>query len=163
VNKLCTIEGCGLPFSAKGLCRLHYQRQYHSDPIRKEKLKLQQRQIHKQWYLKNKDKKLQYNAEWYKAHPEAVKIKDRKRQEKYPWKIASKSALRRATILHATPLWLDRNQKRQIRMIYKNCPRGFHVDHIIPLKGENVRGLHVPWNLQYLPAIINIAKGNKHG
>lgn len=42
-----------------------------------------------------------------------------------------------------------------MRLIYKNCPKGYHVDHIIPLsKG----GLHIPSNLQYLPAVINMKK-----
>jgi 5-methylcytosine-specific restriction endonuclease McrA len=46
--------------------------------------------------------------------------------------------------------------------IYKACPEGFTVDHIIPLKGENVSGLHVPFNLQYLTREENYKKGNQY-
>lgn len=57
------------------------------------------------------------------------------------------------------PKWSER---KEILAFYKNCPPGYHVDHIIPLQGKNVSGLHVLSNLQYLPAEANLAKGNRY-
>ena len=65
---------------------------------------------------------------------------------------------RRAQKLSATPSWANKNV---ITEIYLNCPDGYHVDHIVPLQGKNVCGLHVEWNLQYLPANENLKKGNR--
>jgi hypothetical protein len=57
----------------------------------------------------------------------------------------------------ATPTWADR---RGIRELYKACPAGHHVDHIIPLKNKLVCGLHVIANLQYMLAKDNLTKHN---
>lgn len=77
-------------------------------------------------------------------------------------------ASRRASKLSATPKWLTKEQKKQIKDLYwlakdvqKVSGESYHVDHIVPLQGETVCGLHVPWNLQILPADINIGKKNK--
>ena len=49
----------------------------------------------------------------------------------------------------------------KISAFYAGCPEGYHVDHIVPLQGINVSGLHVLNNLQYLTAEDNIRKNNK--
>lgn len=65
---------------------------------------------------------------------------------------------RKLKIIQATPIWANLSK---IKEIYNNCPKGYHVDHIIPLQGEYVSGLHVENNLQYLLAKDNIIKSNK--
>lgn len=57
-----------------------------------------------------------------------------------------------------TPPWAD---IEVIKDVYLKCPKGLAVDHIIPLQGELVSGLHVPNNLQYLTREANSAKNNK--
>lgn len=59
------------------------------------------------------------------------------------------------------PSWYDM-QRTAIETFYVNCPEDHHVDHIIPLKGALVSGLHVLENLQYLSAKENLQKGNKY-
>lgn len=66
----------------------------------------------------------------------------------------------RARLLLAlrTPKWIDLDE---MLSIYEKCPAGYHVDHIVPLNGKIFSGLNVPWNLQYLPAAVNVKKGNR--
>lgn len=70
----------------------------------------------------------------------------------------ARGAKRRAAKLQATPEWAD---IEKIREFYLECPEGHHVDHVVPLQGELVCGLHVLENLQYLTVEENLKKGNK--
>jgi hypothetical protein len=63
----------------------------------------------------------------------------------------------------SNPTWANR---KELSNIYAACPPGMQVDHIVPLKGRTVEGykisgLHVPWNLQFLPAAENFRKKNQ--
>lgn len=56
------------------------------------------------------------------------------------------------------PPW---QSKEELLEFYKNRPVGYHVDHIVPITNSLVCGLHCVANLQYLPALENLSKGNK--
>lgn len=73
------------------------------------------------------------------------------------------------SILNNTPKWLTYEMLSEIDSIYtkarelsKTTGIQHDVDHIVPLKGKNISGLHVPWNLQILQHTTNIKKGNKY-
>lgn len=57
-----------------------------------------------------------------------------------------------------TPVWANLNK---IKEIYAKCPEQYHIDHIIPLNGDSVSGLHVYNNLQCISAKENLFKSNK--
>lgn len=76
-------------------------------------------------------------------------------------------AKRSAAKLQRTPAWLSEQHKNDILGVYeqarqltKTSGEEHHVDHIIPLQGVLVSGLHVPWNLQILTALENMKKNN---
>jgi hypothetical protein len=76
-------------------------------------------------------------------------------------------AARYAAKRNRTPKWLTAEHRREMRGVYAKCRRltqrtgkPHHVDHIVPLIGKTVSGLHVPWNLQILPGSDNCKKSN---
>ncbi len=101
---------------------------------------------------------LEYQAKYQEEHREKIYAQN------HQWYLDNKqirvaiSKAYRIRKFQQIPEWANMNA---IKDIYKNCPSGFHVDHIIPLKGKTVCGLHIETNLQYLPANENLAKGNK--
>ena len=111
----------------------------------------------KEHYKKNKSQENERGKEYLKHYYQANKAKYRE------YNRSKKSRMRKAT-----PYWLTEEQHQAIRDIYEyaeDCRLitggSYHVDHIIPLRGTNVCGLHVPWNLQILPSDVNDSKGGK--
>lgn len=77
-------------------------------------------------------------------------------------------SLRRRRFRLATPKWLSAEQKLEIRLKYRlaielSRRTGVRhaVDHIVPLQGEAVCGLHVPWNLEVITQEENLKKYNR--
>ncbi len=105
------------------------------------------------------------NRKYLKENPEKRHTPDRETANAATrrWRMRNKpyDAFRartyRARKLQQLPVWAD---LEEIKAFYLNCPEGCHVDHIVPLKGKLVSGLHVRENLQYLPARENLSKRN---
>lgn len=134
----------------------------------------------KKYYEKNREKLLKKQKE-----NESRKIKEAERYERDKERMrevgraysksprgralhARNQSVRNRRLKQAQPKWLTQGQMEEMANLYwlaqdLKAVTGmmYHVDHIVPLRGKSVCGLHVPWNLQVLPADVNIRKSNK--
>jgi hypothetical protein len=142
------------------------------------------KRLRKEWYERNKELTKQRAKQWAADNPEKAAVKKAKwRSENREmhnainreWfaqnkdKRAAYEGKRRAAQLQRTPSWLTEDDLWIIEQAYElaeirtkmfNFP--WHVDHIIPLQGKQVSGMHHPLNIQVIPAKENLSKSNKH-
>lgn len=117
---------------------------------------------------KNKEKCAATIRAWAAKNPEKVKLYAKRTKQNNKGRVNFHTAKRRYAKLQRTPHWLTADEHWMIKEAYdlsalrtKMFGFSWHVDHVIPLQGEKVSGLHVPTNLQVIPGTDNDVKGNK--
>lgn len=145
---------------------------------------IDKKEYQKQYRIKNRDRLIAYKKAWVLENAEKVKIDAKNRYQekkeeikKYvagykklnPAKANANKAKRKAAKKLRTPAWLTeidyeriQNQYKLASILTKLHKEPWHIDHIIPLQGKLVSGLHVPSNLQVLRGSENCSKQNQY-
>jgi len=135
----------------------------------KEQNKARSLEISREWKQRNKEHCQEYFKKWASANPEKHLASHATATENYrkknPAYYAAYTRTRKANKLSATPQWANLDAIKVEYDLAAWCTNvmgvPYHVDHIVPLKGRNVCGLHVENNLQVIPAKVNQSKNNK--
>jgi 5-methylcytosine-specific restriction endonuclease McrA len=157
-------------------CTKIWQREYDSKIRKTDKVK-EKEYARKHYYkdvTRSREKQKIATNKFMLAHTEELKKRGSTYRKKYAennkGKILARVRVYKIQKLKRTPGWLSKEQKKQIEEFYILAKElqwlsdePLQVDHIIPLRGKNVSGLHVPWNLQILPSSANRKKSNNAG
>ena len=138
-----------------------YHKLYKNPP---EEVKERRKEYLKKWRAENQEKIKTYRAT-NEEQKEKSRIRAKEWQKANVGRTRARNTLRKKRVKQATPDWVSR---KDLGEVYEQAYRlelqtglKHHVDHIIPLVHDSVCGLHVPWNIQPIPALDNLKKGNK--
>lgn len=113
-----------------------------------------------------KEKAVARAKAWQANNPESVKVHAKTGRQRWPHKEVAKVQRRNAAKLMAVPKWADHaaiaRHYENARYLTEVTGHLHHVDHIVPLRGKLVCGLHVENNLRAIPHFLNTRKGNQH-
>jgi len=139
-----------------------YHAKYYKENLEKAK------DYQAKYYEENLEKVKEYQAKYYEENLEKVKEYRAKYAKNNSGKVNACAMRRHAAKLQRTPPWLTKKDFADIAKIYELCAERTRVtgvphavDHVIPLRGRNVSGLHIAANLQIITASENCRKHNK--
>ena len=170
-------------------CRFEYVKRFHQDNPKNnakyvsryqqrhpERVKVARQRRYREYVDKygpqplrtTKEKRAETCRKYSRNNRDHLRECNRIWRENNPEKSALKNLRYRLRKLKSIPDWLSLEHKAQIKTFYLKAKKkavgvggSWHVDHIIPLKGKLVCGLHVPWNLRVIAATENLRKNNK--
>lgn len=117
------------------------------------------------WYVHNKAAVNARNKAWRELNAELNQRANAAWKTQNKDKVAGYRAKRRAAEHQAIPPWADFAKISEVyreAALLRRVGLDVHVDHIVPLLGDAVCGLHVHNNLRVILASENLSKGNKH-
>lgn len=139
------------------------------------------------WRTENKDRANELSKATYARNRDAITARARAKfaktagaeaargrvyRQANKGKINKHTMARKAAYLQRTPAWLTEDDHWMIEQAYelaalrtKMFGVAWHVDHVLPLRGKMVSGLHTPYNMQVILGVENLRKGNRvqHG
>jgi hypothetical protein len=138
---------------------LEYKEKYRAKTIPQRKLYM------KEWHKKHSFEQIIYRKIYKENNPNYFINYNKLNKSK----LNAKTRARQAAAIQRTPIWVDADEFWMITKVYalaelrtKMLGVNWHVDHIIPLQGKLVSGLHTIANLQVIPAKVNFSKSNKY-
>jgi hypothetical protein len=144
------------------LCLKNYRKAYREANL------LRIAESKKQWKLKNKEHVAEKDRAYAQLNPEKRTIARKKWIEINPGKNNAAKKLNSVARKKRVPMWLTDDDKWMLDQAYelaalrtKMLGFAWHVDHVIPLNGKKVSGLHTPYNVQVIPWLENLRKGNR--
>jgi len=177
-NKICSKKDCdhnGKPQSINnfGICRKNKNGlRAECNSCRKKYYSKNKNAINNicgRYYENNKEKVNTLNNKYHKENKEKISLQRKEYRKNNKEKINADSMKRYCNKMQRVPKWLSKQDLSKIKNIYLKAQQmkqetgiQYHVDHIIPLQGETVSGLHVPDNLQILTEHENTSKGNTY-
>lgn len=118
----------------------------------------------RQWHQENRARNCARMREYRKQNRDRLKESFRKYYSKNKHSYVEAALRRKRRLKERTPTWADlaaiREMYRLAQELTERTGESHHVDHVIPLRGELVSGLHVAENLRVVPAGVNLAKRN---